>query len=295
MKLLGLLLLLLSTQLHADELKLHLMRSPLGVNWSTPWKLTVSILKNQIAPVGKKRPYSISHVFVELKCDSQGKHIMRGMTSATTTEERDLVFKQKYGLGTMFHSYKGTLEKEDSIIPNLAPYEGHKRRAELSIKVSPEACARMLAYAEEYETLGYGNMYSGLQADPLKREGSGCSAFAVSFMRVAGLMDDSITKSWKEVLDIPTRLIGGPMTGNKVNILYLLTHPGARWNTKEKHVHLEAWNPEAMHTWVGKTYHEIHGGQYNGQWPANISRQGNSLKVELDMSDRKTPQGPFWL
>lgn len=295
MKILGLLLLLLSTQLHADELKLHFMHSPLGVNWSSPWHLAVSTLKNQIAPVGKKRAYSISHVFVELKCDSQGKHLFRGMTSAPGTEDRDLVFKEKYGLGTMFHSYKGVLEKDQSIVNDLAPYEGHKRHSELSIKVSAAACERMIAYVDEYEALGYGNMYSGLQADPLKREGSGCSAFGVSFMRVAGLMDESITKNWIESIDIPTRLIGGPMTGKKVSIFYILTHPGAHWNNKEKHVHLNAWNPEKMHSWVGKTYKQIREGQYGGKWPANVSRKGDTLTVELDMTNRPVPTGTFWL
>jgi hypothetical protein len=294
MKILGLLVLLLSTSLHADELKLHFLHSPLGVNWQTPWKLAFSTLKNQIAPVGKKRAYSISHVFVEVKCDSTGKHIFRGMTSAPGTEDRDLVFKAKYGLGTMFHSYKGVLEKDESIIKDLAPYEGHKRHAELAIKVSPQACERMLSYASEYESLGYGAMYSGLQADPLKREGSGCSAFGVSFMRVAGLMDN-FTKEWIESIDIPTRFIGGPLTGKKVNILYILTHPGARWSDKEKHIHLDAWNPEKMHAWVGKMYKQVREGQYQGKWPANISRKGNTLSLELDMSDRPVPTGTFWL
>lgn len=294
MKLLGLLVLLLSTTLHADELRLHFLHSPLGVNWATPWTLATSALKNQIAPVGKKRAYSISHVFVELKCDSTKTHIFRGMTSAPGTEDRDLVFKKKYGLGTLFHTYKGVLEKDESIRKDLAPYDGHKRHSELAIKVSPEACERMVNYVNEYETLGYGSMYSGLQADPLKREGSGCSAFGVSFMRVAGLMDH-FTEEWKENIDIPTRFIGGPMTGKKVSILYVLTHPGARWNNKEKHVHLTAWNPERMHDWVKKTYQHVRNGTYEGKWPANIDRKGNTYKVELDMSDRPVPTGPFWI
>lgn len=294
MKLVGLLLLVFSLNSQADELKFHLMRSPLGVNWSTPWKLTMSILKNQIAPVGKKRAYSISHVFVEVKCDSSGKHILRGMTSATTTEERDLVFRQKYGLGTMFHSYKGSLEKDEAIIKDLAPYAGSKRRSELAIKISPETCERLLAYAEEYEDLGYGNMYSGLQADPLKREGAGCSAFAVSFMRVGGLMDD-FTREWQRVIDVPKRFVGGPLTGNKVNIITLMSKPFARWSDKEAHIHLEAWDPEAMHSWVGKTYYEVLNGSYEGKWPANVSREKNTLKVELDMENRDTPAGDFWI
>lgn len=278
----------------ADELKLHIMKSPVGVNWSSPWALTMSVLKNQIAPVGGKRKFSISHVIVEVKCNSVGKHIYRGMTSATTTEERDLVFNQKYGLGTMFHTYAGLLEKEEDIFKGYEPYAGNKRRSELAIKVSPEACERMLQYAQEYEDLGYGKMYSGLQADPLKREGAGCSAFAMSFMRVAGLMDN-FTEEWKQKIHIPLRFIGGPMTGKKVNIITLLTKPFATWNKNEPHYYLEAWDPELMHKWVRKTYFEVINNEYEGSWPANVSREKNTLKVELNMENRETPEGEFWI
>lgn len=294
MRFIALFLILFTPSSYADELKLHVLRSPLGINWSTPWKLAVSTLKNQVAPVGNRRAYSISHVFVEVKCDSTGKHILRGMTSATNTEERDLLLNKKYGLGIMFHTYKGKLEKDEGIHHDLNPYAGSKRRAELTFKVSPEACERMLDYAQEYEDLGYGNMYSGLQADPLKREGAGCSAFAVSFMKVAGLMDD-FTQKWKKTIDVPKRLIGGPMTGKRVKLTYLLTRTSARWNSYEPHVHLEAWDPETMHSWIKKTYFQVLNNNFNGPWPVKISREKNTFKVELDMSNREVPTGSFWI
>lgn len=289
-----LLLALISLSATADELRFHLMRSPLGIDWSSPWKLTMSTLKNQVAPVGNKRAYSISHVFVELKCDSVGKHILRGMTSATSTEERELVFKKKYGLGTMFHTFKGFLEKDDEIVNALAQYKGHKRKAEVAFKISGATCERLLDYAYEYERLGYGNKYAGLQGDPLKREGSGCSAFAVSFLRVGGLMGP-FTEEWKEVIDVPLSLIGGPMTGNKVNIITLLTKPFARWSSKVPHYHLEAWNPEAIHAWIGKTFYEVKNGSYRGPWAVETDRDGKTLKVKIDLESLPTPTGDYWL
>lgn len=294
MRIVGLFLILFTSSASANELKLHFMRSPLGINWKSPWTLSMSTVKNQLVPFSKKRAYSISHVFVEVKCDSNGRHIKRGMTSATTTEERDLVFKYKYGLGTMFHGFKGNLEKDEQITRDLAPYNGSKRKATLTVKVSAEACERMLDYADEYEDLGYGNMYTGLQGDPLKREGAGCSAFAVSFMRVAGLMDN-FTEEWKTIINVPHRFIGGPMTGNKVSLGYLLARPGARWSSSVPHYHLEAWNPERMHSWVKKTYNQVRNGSYEGQWPAEVSRYKNTREVELNMEERETPAGSFWL
>lgn len=294
MKLLGLLLILLAYPLHADEIRLHILRSPYGIDWRSPWALTKSALKNQAAPVGRKRAFSISHIFVELKCDSTGAHIMRGMTSASNREERDLLLRKHYGLGVMLHVYQGKLEKEDTIRKDLAPYKGHYRKAELAIKVSPESCNRMVSYAHEYESLGYGSMYSGFQADPLKREGAGCSAFAVSFLRVGGLME-TFTREWLQKIDIPKKVIGGPITGKRVKLVTLLANPFVRWNNKVPHIHIDAWDPEKMHTWVKRLYYKVQNGDYDGKWPAEISREKNTLKVKLNMEARDTPRGGFWL
>jgi hypothetical protein len=284
----------LSFSSFADELKLHVIKSPVGINWSTPWKLAITTVKNQIAPVGNKRAYSISHVFVEVNCPSVNTRILRGMTSATNTEERDIIFKKKYGLGAMFHTYVGKLEKDQEIEEDLLPYKGAHRKAELTFKVSPLACQRMLDYAEEYEQLGYGQMYSGLQADPLKGEGAGCSAFAVSFMRVAGLMDD-FTSDWKQKINIPKKLIGGPLTGNRVKFSFLLLNPFLRWSSDIPHIHLEAWDPELMHQWIHKTYFEIRNGRYESDFPVSISNDQDTLKLEINMENRETPIGSFWI
>ena len=279
---------------NADEISLHVFRSPLGINWKTPWKLATSILSNEVAPVNGKRAFSISHVFVELNCESTGQHIFRGMTSATTTEERDLLFRQKYGLGIMFHTYKGRYEKDQQILDDMAPYEGNRRKAILTYKISSKTCQRLLEYANEYEELGYGNMYSGLQADPLKREGAGCSAFAVSFLRVGGLLSD-YTSQWKQKLHVPVRFVGGPLTGNKVNLLKILSRPAARWSPNEPNIYLEAWDPELIHKWLGKVYDDVARGTFSGIETPEISESGRTKKVIFDYRDRPTPNGSFWL
>jgi hypothetical protein len=287
-------LILACSTANADELTLHIFKSPLGINWKTPWKLSTSTLANQVAPVGRKRAFSISHVFVEIKCESLDRHIYRGMTSLTDTEERELLFRKKYGLGVMFHTYQGLYEKDESILKDMIPYKGNRRYGQLSYKISPSTCERLLAYADEYEALGYGTMYSGLQADPLKREGAGCSAFAVSFLRVGGLMSD-YSSEWKQSIHVPKRLIGGPLTNNRVSLQKILSRPRARWNSKEPHIYLEAWDPEKMHSWVRRIYQQVSNGRFQAEDIPEISHEGRSLKIIFDYQHRPTPEGPFWL
>ncbi|MBA2403210.1 MAG: hypothetical protein H0V66_00440 [Bdellovibrionales bacterium] len=141
---------------------------------------------------------------------------------------------------------------------------------------------------------GYGLLYSGLQADPLKGEGAGCSAFAVSFLRVGGLME-AFTKEWQNIIDVPSRFVGGPLTGNKVSIFKLLSRPGAKWSAKENHIHLEAWNPEKMLDWVNQTHASVSSGEVMEGYGVTLDSVGDSNHVTIDLSERATPAGPIWL
>ena len=85
----------------SDQVSLIFINSPKGINWKTPWSLSVSTINNSLLKFKNKRVFGISHVFINVKCDSLGKNEYFGMTSATDTEERELLFKKKYGLGIM--------------------------------------------------------------------------------------------------------------------------------------------------------------------------------------------------
>lgn len=293
-KIVSILFLFFSTQVMADSFSLHLFRSPLGIDWSTPWNMTISTLKNSLADTQGMRAYSISHVFVEVKCDSIGTHIYRGQTSSDDSNEKELLFKQKYGLGVMFHTYKGKFEKDESILKDMAPYEGSERRGRFTALISSQTCQRMLQYVKEYEQRGYGNIYSGLQADPLKGEGAGCSAFGMSFLRIGGLMEPFM-ENWKSVINVPKRFVGGPLTGQKVSLLKILSHPGARWSNKEDHIHLQAWNPENMLRWVSKVHDQIQQGHEIPGYMMEAERVGESKSVTVDLTSRPTPSGSFWM
>lgn len=285
---------LFTSSAFADSVSLHLFKSPKGINWSSPWTMTYSTLKNSLVKTGSKRAFAISHVFVEVKCDSTGEHIFRGQTSADDSEERELLFKKGYGLGLMFHTYKGKYEKDEAILKDMAPYEGSARRGEYKALISPSTCQRLLKYEREYQARNFGSLYSGLQADPLKGEGTGCSAFGMSFMRVGGLTP-AFVQNWKNIIDVPKRFVGGPLTGNRVSVLKLLTHPGAKWSNKEAHIHLEAWNPEKMLEWVVATHNLIDKGGVLPGYDVVVDSVGNSKSVTVDLTSVPTPTGPIWL
>jgi len=291
--LLSLLILTFSLPVLSDSLSLYFIESPLGINWKSPWSMTMSTLKSQVAPTKKKNAHSISHTYAEIDCSSTGTFLLRGMTSITNDEERELIFKKKYGLGVIFHTFKGRLEKNQDLSRDLQDYWGDKRTSKLTIKISPKTCQRLVDYAEEYEAKGYGLMYSGLQADPLKGEGAGCSAFSVSFLRVGGLMQPFVEK-WKDIIDVPLKLVGGPLTNQKVPITKLLRSVKTKWSSKVPHIHLEAWNPERMHDWLLKAHKQYPDGELS-EFSPTIDQYRDSKILTLDMEDLPTPEGSFWL
>ena len=277
----------------SDQVSLIFINSPKGINWKTPWSLSVSTINNSLLKFKNKRVFGISHVFINVKCDSLKKNEYFGMTSATDTEERDLLFKQKYGLGIMFHTYAGKLERNKVIEKDLKDYEGSDRIAKMTTIISSEACERMLDYAKDFEARGFNKMYSGLQADPLKGEGSGCSAFGMSFLEVGGLLDKEYFTEFREHIYIPKRFVGGPLTGNKVPLTRLLFRPGAKWSNKEPNIELHAWNPEKMHAWVGKTYEAALKGNKLPNM-VGLKLNGKTKEVVFDKTHYETPTGSYW-
>lgn len=277
----------------ADNLTLTFARSPLGINWSTPHGLALSTVKNSLYPT-KIRAFAISHVFVSLKCDSLGYERHTGMTSATSTEERELLFKKAYGFGVMFHTYQGELESTATVLKDLADHTGSKRIAKLSLEINEATCARLKQYLEEYEARGFGSMYSGLQARPRKGEGSGCAAFGMSFLELAGLLSPEWNEAFMRKLHVPKRLVGGPLTGQRVPFLKVISNIFATWNPNREHIYLEAYDPESMYRWVRQTHQEVRLGTKAHDVNWQISNVGKTRILSADMTHVPTPTDPIW-
>lgn len=276
----------------ADELTLTFIRSPLGINWKTPYTMAISTVANSAVPM-KKRAFSISHLFVKLKCDSLKYERLTGMTSSTD-EDRDLLFNQGYGYGIIFHTYPGKLETAEDITRDLQSYKGSRRVANMTIKISESTCARLKTYLEEYEERGFGEMYAGLQARPRKGEGAGCSAFGMSFLELAGVMRPEWEQVWMNRIHVPLRFVGGPLTGKFIKIKKILLNPLARWNPRRDNIYLEAWNPEKMWKWTRKVWSNVRYGRRSDGIDWKISRVGNTREIFADMSDVPTPTDPIW-
>lgn len=279
----------------ADEITIHFIKSPKGLNWSNPQKLLLSTIRNELVKTNGVR-HPIGHMAVEVKCLSLGIHYFTGMTNKNSNDFTQLVFKKKYGMGVLYHVYDGKLEDSDNLKQDLEQQYQGQRSSFFTAEVSPETCQRVHRYVTEYRQLGLGNYYSGLNARPRYQEGAGCSAYAASFGEIAGFLDPQIEEQWMQLIRVPKKFIGGPITGKRVSFFKILTAFRAKWaKENEDHILTHFYDPEKGYHWAKEQYWFARVGGDVAGFPSIPEKRGNSLGVRVDFSSIPTPQDNFWL
>jgi hypothetical protein len=282
------------SSVHADEITLHFMPSPASINWSNPQTLLLSTLKSSFT-ITKSKQHAIGHVFVELKCDSTGLHHFSGMTSKGLGPTLNVLFK-KYGMAALFIVNKGKHESSSSVKKHIKKHNRVGRSSFFTVEVAPESCARAYAYYKEFDALGYGKMYSGLNLRPRYREGAGCSAYGASYLDINNVLLPEIEAAWMTDVRVPLKYIGYPLRDEGVSIFKILTAFNSRWaKANEPHMKLHFYDPDKMHDWTMDTYHQANAGlkRYGHQFFPE--ERGKSKGVRIDLSSVDTPLDSFWL
>lgn len=242
---------LFSCQSLADSLTIHVIRSPFGINWSKPQKLAFSTLANQIGG-----SHTIGHAYVEVKCEGEDGikpyESITGMTTEDNIEERQLLLKDKIGFGIFWHNFQGRFQKNEEIHEDLAKMSKEKRVRAIEFFITASTCRRLQKYTQDFEYQEYWRTY-GLANRPLEKEGAGCTAYAVSFLQVAGIPLTDFEKHWSKTINIPMRYIGGPLNpGRRIDIFKLAFNPAAgKWaGHKSSGKEIFFWDPDAMYKWA---------------------------------------------
>jgi hypothetical protein len=155
----------------------------------------------------------------------------------------------------------------------------------VEMRLPPATGARLIEYLEAYRARDVGKIYGGAQR-PRAGEGAGCSAFAVSFVELAGLLTDELAARWSHTVRIPEPLLGGTLGGRRVGLERLLLGAhGARWaEPDEPHRTLTIFDPERIHDWIGE--------QVANGAPSVV--RGRSRGLCIDATSSATPGDPIW-
>lgn len=240
------------------ELLIYVIPSRVAYDWSSPRSLHRSYVKNIKRSLLSKQNYLLGHAFVEFRSPLLPGRLLTGMRSASKKESRDYVLKDHYGLAILGAGLDGRLETGSELLEVRKDFARRDRLAFIRLLVSEEAAARLLAFFESYisryESPAEGGVpYGGAFWPRYEDEGAGCSAFAVSFLDVAGLLRDFFDE-WVIRINIPMSLIGGPYNdGNEVKIKDV--RKGKKWADPDslapgEYVRFEIYDPSVMYQWI---------------------------------------------
>ncbi len=265
-----------------NDLTLYFIPSPHGMDWSTPASLAKSAALNRLS--FKSR--FIGHVWAEVRCGE--KHVLTGMVGKKFDYFNQLLVQSR-GLGILFHSFEGTLESESDIRTEMKELAEAKRINYARFILNKDNCERLITYAEEYKTNNVGRHY-GLSNRPRFAEGAGCSAFAASFLDVAGILDTEILEEWSKTVNVPLNLSGPPVREEGVSLLKVILSASSWAKPVEDHKKIFFFDPDSMFNWAQK---RITSSESLGDY--KIEENNNMKGIVFDRSNRPAPKGPIWL
>lgn len=275
---------LFCTILGAQELTIYILPSSVDRKWDSPSELLGSTIKNIIYPENYKKRI-LGHVFIKLSRD--GESYITGSAAAPDVDLKSLVIKNGFGLGILNADIKGKLESKEQLSHELAMRYKHGNISFLRFKISDEIYERLETYLVEYEKREYDKIYNG-ENKPREGKGAGCSAFAVSFLEVAGFLREDWKKDWIVEAKVPSTLIGEKLIEYKVGILKIFRNRS--WAKKnEAYVETSFYDPNTMHNWILDHFKNRTSNE------AKVLKTNKAIGLEFDFSDKDCPNESIFI
>lgn len=286
----------LPAQAFAGTLTIYAIPSPHGVDWSTPKTLTWSAARNNMSP----ETHKIGHANIHLRCgsaegDDRDYEILTGMTTGEDDPTMRMLKHEGYGLGILFATVPGRLESQNEVSRDLHDRFGSGRVNFMQFRISAATCGRLADYVTQYQARGYDRAY-GLPNRPRHGEGAGCTAFAASFLDLAGLHPDYLREGWNKTRLAPAFLTGGPLTGHFVPLLALLRplRP-LRWaRPGEPHYAINFYDPDALFQHINSSWDAGENPLGNHPASARLAAIGRARGFTFDATSIPTPDDPIW-
>jgi hypothetical protein len=251
-----------SENLH--ELTIYFIPSKAYYDWSSPHTLYRSYVKNYLRNLLKKDRYCypLGHAFLELRSPLVPGKLLAGIRSTSREEQADYVMKDHYGLAILGTDLQGKLESPDDLEDVKEKYTQKGKLAFLRLLISEEQASLMINFYEAFkvriDSMGSpGRFYGGAFWPRYYGEGSGCSAFVVSFLDIPGILREEYDE-WIVDINIPMNLIGGPFNQfHEVEMKEIKKCRSWADDLSVAHVDYEPfkiYDPSLMYDWVIKMH-----------------------------------------
>lgn len=281
-----------------NEVTIYLIPSAAQYDWSSPHSLRKSLIKNYLKNIFRKDRYLMGHTYIELQ-SAGGAEVVTGMHSISRDEQKQLVFQEHYGLAILGAELMGEMDNSDELGIRL---DKCFRKGEVSfirIFVNDEAFERMIAFYQGYksriDSLGApAKCYGGAYWPRYYGEGSGCSAYVISYLDVAGIMQSEFDQ-WKIRINIPMALIGGPYNpGQEVDMKDIRKCDSWADSGTDGVDYESFWifDPTLMHEWVLEKNADLGQGEDFFFTPVQM---GKCKGIEIDARSLPVPSDQIFM
>jgi len=241
-------------------LTIFVMNSLKPIDWESPSTLVKSTTRGYMAKLFHHRQYMLGHMIARLESPLVDGINYSAMVSASMKEKRVLWMKEKIGLGILGVAMGGRLDSESDIKKDLKLFSRYGKLAYVKYHISEESARRIIEFMEGFNRSENGNLppsshYGGAFWPRYHQEGSGCSAYVMSIIDVAGLTGGE-HENWRIDVNIPMDLVGGEINQfRKVPRKKIIKRdswaiPGD--SSIQTHIPISLFDPSIVYDWIKK-------------------------------------------
>lgn len=275
------------SNVYGAELTLYAINSPYPLNWKNPRTLLLSTLRSSINPTAQGRSnHTIGHAYVGFKCDGQSE-VISGMTSGKGFTAKNDLFKNRNGLSVILQDNPGHFQNSEESRADIEFFSKTNRMSIMKLIVTNEQCLKAQEWHEEISSRK-NQIYGGVGRRPLLGEGTGCTAYTMSFIEYANINYDFFNSIFEQTINIPNELLGGEFGANKVSIGDISRNRQDLALSTDKTLKVTLYDPNRMYFWITKKWNEV---KKNGtatelsEYSAKIETMNNTKVLVLIPSD----------
>lgn len=271
---------------NGQTLTLYSFPPPHPYKWRSPHSLLISTVRNYYSKSKKVPRRILGHMVIELRKDTAV--FLTGMVSDEISGMKNLLFKEKIGLGVLFRLVKGHMEKTKLVESELQMRTELGKAVFITFKLNDSAYNYLLSFVDSFKLKGYDTLYNGFNL-PRSGKGGGCTAFGISFLELINALPAEYCDSWAVHVNIPEKLIGDTANQRKVTIWRLLR--SFRWAKKnEPSRKFVLFEPSLIYRWINRVWSN---GQNKTDTKYECIQIGHAKGLVVDCSQNTTVSPMF--
>jgi hypothetical protein len=235
------------------KLSFILYRASKDIIWESPGTVVRTLIRNKLV----NDPFFMSHIDIRLT-NQDNEVILAGMRRVSNLKFYFDLILGKFGMELITEVYPGDLFSEEKIKKNIQFAKNKKRLKQLHFIINEQVATRLIEYFTDYKKRNYHKQYSGFLSNPFLGEGAGCIAFALSFLKVAGLLDQNYIQAWSRDISIPHHLFAENKSKQFISLFGYALGKNGRWASPEEKdaSHLKVFDPQLVYEWIEKNSSE---------------------------------------